>query len=311
MKLGRTVRNSFLLVLILVLTTGAKEYKLYFLGGQSNMEGHGKVEEIPQALNKVVKNVMIFAGNTAKDGAPVDGRGIWARLRPGFGAGFHSDGKKNYYSNQFGPEFTFGIEIAKLFRGKNIAIIKYSRGGSSIDIRAAGVFGCWDPDYNKGNGINQYDHFLATLRNAFSVKDIDGDGEEDVLIPSGIVWMQGESDANLLRTAVVYKKNLKRLMDLIRAALRVDDLPVVIGRISDSHTGKNDCNKVWKYGDIVRAEQENFVKSDVNAAIVRTTDNYKYSDHWHYDTAGYLDLGKQFANAMYELEKNKIKGVLK
>jgi hypothetical protein len=310
MTVSKILKNTFLLILLLSLSSWAKDYKLYFLGGQSNMEGHGTVSEIPRDLNKPVKNVMIFTGNTARDGAPVDGRGIWASLRPGFGAGFKSDGKKNYYSGNFGPEFTFGLEIEKLFPGQNIAIIKYSRGGSSIDIRAADVFGCWDPDYNKGNGVNQYDHFLATLRNAFAVKDIDGDGKEDNLIPSGIVWMQGESDANLLRTAVVYEKNLKRLMNLIRAALRVDDLPVVIGRISDSHTGKNDCNKVWKYGDIVRAEQENFVKHDANAAIVRTTDSYKYSDHWHYDTEGYLDLGKQFAKKMFELEM-KEKGVIK
>ena len=29
-----------------------------------------------------------------------------------------------------------------------------------------------------------------------AVKDINGDGVEDVLVPSGILWMQGESDAD-------------------------------------------------------------------------------------------------------------------
>jgi hypothetical protein len=64
---------------------------------------------------------------------------------------------------------------------------------------------------------------------------IANDGEADTLIPAGIVWMQGESDAALnAEIAERYEANLKRLMDLIRAALRSDDLPVVIGRISDS-----------------------------------------------------------------------------
>jgi hypothetical protein len=280
----------------------AKVYKLYFLGGQSNMEGYGYSNQLPSELDREVKSVMVFTGNSEKDSVEVDGKGVWATLRPVFGVGFKSDGKTNFDSNRFGPEFTFGIKMAELNPDENIAIIKYAKGGSSIDIPAAWIFGCWDPDFNNANGINQYDHFLATLRNAFAIKDIDGDGEDDRLIPAGIVWMQGESDANLLQSAKKYEKNLKRIIDLIRASLRVDDLPVVIGRISDSHTGKNDCGKVWKYGNVVRAEQENFVKKDVNATLVTTTDNYKYSDTWHYDTEGYIDFGKQCAEEMFKLE---------
>lgn len=285
--------------------TNAKVYKLYFLGGQSNMEGFGFREKLPAELNKEFKDIMIFVGNSAEDTADVDGRGIWASTSPGFGVEFRSDGEKNYYSDRFGPELTFGKRMAELNPNGNIAIIKYSRGGSSIDISAAHIFGCWDPDFYSANGVNQYDHFLATLRNALAVKDIDGDGEDDILIPSGIVWMQGESDANLIGSAKKYEKNLKRLMDLIRASLHSDDLPVVIGRISDSHIGKNDCGKVWKFGDVVREEQAYFVKNDVNAALVISTDNYEYSDPYHYDTDGYIDLGNKFAEKMYELEKNK------
>ncbi len=309
MKISNVIKSFVVLLLFLSLNiVNAKNYKLYFLGGQSNMEGYGYSAQLPAELNKEYKGIMIFVGNSAKDSVAVDGRGIWSTLRPVYGVNFKSDGKKNYDSDRFGPEFTFGIEIAELNPNDNIAIIKYARGGSSIDIPAAWIFGSWDPDFNNANGVNQYDHFLATLRNAFDVEDIDGDGEKDTLTPAGIVWMQGESDANLLQSAKKYEYNLKRLMDLIRASLRVDDLPVVIGRISDSHTGKNDCGKVWKFGDVVREEQANFVKNDVNAALVTTTDNYKYSDHWHYDTAGYIDLGKQFAKAMHNLElKNKNK----
>jgi hypothetical protein len=153
-----------------------------------------------------------------------------------------------------------------------------------------------------GKGVNQYDHFLATLRYALRVDDIDGDGENDTLIPAGIVWMQGESDANYtLEIAKRYEDNLKRIMDLIRAALRVDDLPVVIGRISDSGKGEDD-GKVWDHGETVRAAQVAFVKKDGHAELVTATDNYKYSDPWHYDSAGYIDLGRQFAEALVRIE---------
>ena len=284
----------------------ATVYDLYFLGGQSNMDGYGYVEELPPEAAGPVQGVMIFHGNTSPDGAPVDGRGLWAELRPGHGVGYSTDGQTANYSDRFGIELTFARTLEKLDPDANIAIIKYSRGGSAIDRESDTPYGCWDPDYPdaKGTGINQYDHFLATIRNATSVADIDGDGESDTLVPMGIVWMQGESDASTEKTAERYEQNLERLMDLIRAALRVDDLPVVIGRISDSHQyGEKKDSKVWEYGEIVREEQASFVANDPRAALVTSTDNYGYSDPWHYDSAGYLDLGKKFAIAVHGLRE--------
>ena len=183
-------------------------YKLYFLGGQSNMDGFGFVNELPEELNQPVKGVMIFHGNTAPDRGQVDGKGLWSVLCPGHGTGFKSD---------------------------------------------------------------------------------------------GIVWMQGESDGFYSEEiARKYKTNLKRLMDLIRAAFRTDDLPVVIGRISDSN--KDEDGKVWNYGDIIRKAQADFVDKDTKAALVISTDNYQYSDPWHYDTQGYIDLGKKFAEALFNIQ---------
>jgi hypothetical protein len=291
----------FLILIVLAFPVSAKKYKVFYLGGQSNMEGYGTVKELPAELNQPVNGVYIFHGNTAKDGVEVDGKGIWKILEPGHGVGFTSNFSEYKLSDRFGIELTFAQELKKLLPGENIALIKYSRDGSSIHINAAGQFGCWDPDYSDKNGVNQYDHFLATLLNAFTVDDIDGDGEQDELIPAGILWMQGESDGNDKVVAEAYEANLKRLMDLFRAALLTDDLPVVIGRISDS--GNDPDGKVWDYGTIVRQAQEQFVKKDAKAALVTTTDNYKYSDKWHYNSEGYIDFGRQFARLMAGLLK--------
>ncbi len=280
----------------------AKEYKLYFLGGQSNMTGYGYVSELPKEYKHNFKNIMIFEGSSRLDYEEDLGLGIWAILKPGHGVGFESDGISNHYSDRFGLELSFGKMIQELSENKNIAIIKYSRNGSSIDASSAGSFGCWEPNFSDSNRINQYDHFLATVRNAYSVNDIDGDGEDDILIPSGIIWMQGESDAaNTYEVAKKYSKNLHRLINLIRAAFRNDNIPVAIGRITDSQ--KKMKNKIWKYGDIIRNEQELFVNTDHNSILVKSTDNYSYSDKWHYDSDAYIDLGNSFANFIYLLEK--------
>lgn len=305
MKRIKQIGQFLFLIAICSLDAGAKEFSVFYLGGQSNMDGYGYIKELPDALNHPVEGVMMFHGNTSPDGAPVDGKGIWATLQPGHGVGFSSDGKTNKYSNRFGVEHTFAMKMKELNPSLNVALIKYSRGGTSIDISAAANFGCWDPDYSggegAGKGVNQYDHFLATLQHAFPVKDIDRDGEEDVLVPAGILWMQGESDANSKEVAEQYETNLKRMIDLFRAALRVDDLPVVIGRISDS--GKDDDGKVWDFGDIVRNAEADFVKKDACAALVTSTDSYDYSDKWHYDGKGYIDFGQQFALKMNDLLK--------
>jgi iduronate 2-sulfatase len=203
-------------------------------------------------------------------------------------------------------ELTFAQKLREAFPDKKIALLKYSRGGTSIDEAAAGVFGSWDPQFvggeGAGKGVNQYDHFLAAVRNAYAAGDIDGDGEADTLVPKGILWMQGESDGDVSEeSAKRYRAKLGELMNLIRAAFRYDDLPVVIGRISDS--GNDPSGKVWEWGDVIREAQASFAQEDGHAALVGSTDDYGYSDPWHYDSAGYVDLGGKFAEATVELMK--------
>lgn len=277
-------------------------YKLYYLGGQSNMEGFGYVGELPDAAATASPNVMIFTGQMALDNETQGGVGIWQPLEPGFGTGFKTNGETNQLSNRFGPELLFGQTMATQLPGSKIAIIKYALGGSGL---AVGVgYGNWHPDFSDGAGINQYDHFLTTLRNAFERTDIDGDGVVDRLEPAGIVWMQGEADAYDSQAAAdEYQANLTRLMRLLREALGGGDLPVVIGKITDS--GMSDDGTVMDYISTVQEAQAAFVEADSCAAYVTVTDDLAYlSDGWHYDSDGFVRLGTAFAEAMSKLESS-------
>ncbi|PIX14049.1 MAG: hypothetical protein COZ74_04100 [Flavobacteriaceae bacterium CG_4_8_14_3_um_filter_31_8] len=278
--------------------------RLFFLGGQSNMDGFGYNKDLPDSLKTNFENVFIFHGNPAIGGELDGGLGIWEKLKPGHGTGFKSDGKQNRLSDRYGLELSFAKKMKSLYPNDKIAIIKYSRGGTSIDSMAQRKPGCWEPDYNANQGINQYDHFLATIRNAFRERDIDKNGIEDVLMPTGIVWMQGEADTDTKEIANRYLYNLKRLMDLIRASLLTDDLPIVIGKISDSWD-KGD--KVYPYEELVHYAQEEYVKTDKNAAIVRNAKFYKFTDRWHFVSQAYIDLGVSFAEKLYELMNKKKK----
>ena len=283
----------------------AKPVQVFYLGGQSNMEGYGYNSDLPDTLNKQLNDVWIFHGNSVGDNQNNGGIGKWEILKPGHGTGFSFSNNKNKLSKRFGVELSFAKKLRKVFPGEKIALIKYSKGGSALDSMAAGQFGSWEPDFSGTNGLNQYDNFLNTINNAFAIKDIDNDGIEDLLIPSGIIWMQGESDAYYSeKTAASYYTNLKRLMDLIRASLRKDDLPVVIGKISDSWNDED--GKVWDYCELVQYAQEKYAKTDKNAAIVRSTRYYKYCDPWHYTSDAYIDLGNKFAEELIRLmEKNR------
>jgi hypothetical protein len=305
------MRQKFLLfcALVLVSLIGISQnieketFRLFFLGGQSNMEGHGLNTELPDSLSGIIQNVWIFHGFPIGDGNQKGGLGKWDNLKPGNGAGFTSDAVSNKMSHKFGPELSFGKKLQKLYPGEKIALIKYARGGSSIDSMAAREYGSWEIDFRGANGINQFDHFLTTLKGALSSRDIDGNGIEDVLVPSGIIWMQGESDAVITEDiAKRYYSNLKKLMDLMRVVFHDDDLPVVIGKISDS--GMDNYGKTWRYCELVQYAQEGYVRKDKNAAIVRDTKYYGYSDPWHYNSKGYIDLGIKFAEAIYLLNKN-------
>lgn len=276
-------------------------YRLYFLGGQSNMEGYGFADALPEGATAPSRDVMIFVGQPALDNEGQGGVGRWQPLQPGFGTGFRTDGVTNTLSDRFGPELYFGLTMAQHTADAKIALVKYALGGSGL---AEGVgYGNWHPDFSEGAGINQYDHALATLRNALAHPDLDGDGAADRLVPAGIVWMQGEADAHDSQAAAdSYRANIRRLMDLLRAALRVDDLPVVVGKITDS--GMADDGTVMDFIETVQQAQQAFVSEDGCAAYVTVTDGMGYlDDGWHYDTEGFIRLGTAFAEAMRGLEQ--------
>ena len=278
-------------------------YRVYFLGGQSNMDGYGFNKDLPDEIAGAVDGVRIFTGEDVEDGTEGGGEGIWAPLSSGFGVSFSTNGKANTLSDRFGPELTFGHAMAKADQAERIAIIKFSRGGTGL-IDGVSAYGSWDPDYSAKNKRNLYDQALDAIAAAMKAGDIDGDGKKDRLVPAGVVWMQGEADAfeNRKNAATNYERNLSRLMLLIRKAMGDDDLPVVIGRIKDS--GNSPETRVMKFSPQVREAQARFTEQDSCAALVTTTDNFEFIDGWHYRSQDYIALGKGFAEAMQQLEQS-------
>ena len=144
------------------LQDGGKIYHVYFLGGQSNMEGYGRVGHLRGEHAQTHDAIRIFTGNPQGDNGENGGHGRWTALRPGFGQKFSASSERVKRSRYFGPEITFGLEMARLNPDQNIAIIKYARGGSSLAFDAPN-FGTWSPD-RETFGTDRVHEILASGR---------------------------------------------------------------------------------------------------------------------------------------------------
>ena len=294
------VFTFFIIVVLFSCNSSNQEdtWKVYYLGGQSNMDGYGFNDQLPDNLKKRIPNSMIFNGKRDNKGSLNGGIGIWSPVEPGHGNMFQTDGVSNSLSKMFGPELSFAKKMTS--DGVKIAIIKYSFGGTALYPGAG--YGDWHPDQER---INHLDNALSTINNAFDVADINGDGRLDRLIPSGIIWMQGESDAEHSKGASeAYYGNLKNLINLLRASLRNEKLPVIIGKINDSHMTSNG-GPTQPFIKIIHSAQKKITEEDDCASYVTEIESYNFSDDaWHYDSDSFIKMGIAFAKAVKQLEGN-------
>ncbi|TMP48127.1 MULTISPECIES: sialate O-acetylesterase [unclassified Pseudoalteromonas] len=301
MAFGKRKNNVKKLALcgLLAISTQSKadDYLLYFMGGQSNMEGFGFNKDLPAQYEKPVVNTLFFFGNPVADDALNGGKGVWTNLMPGFGTGARSTEHSIILSDRFGPELSFGKRLSEL-TGKKIAIIKYARGGSSIALGASG-FGTWGQNYADNTKINQWDNFQTTVRAALANNDIDGDGVADTLVPAGIIWMQGEADAYHEQASKVYLANLTSLMNDMKMTFGNKELPIILGRIEDS--GKTPETRMMPHIESVWNAQKKYVKSNANAHLVAFDEPVEFiEDKWHYKSNYYIKLGNLFAEKAAE-----------
>ena len=294
------VFTSFIIVILSSCnsSTQVDTWKVYYFGGQSNMDGYGHNSKLPDSLRKKIPNAMIFNGKRDNEGSLKGGIGIWSSVEPGHGYMFETNGNFNSLSRMFGPELSFADKMVE--SGEKIAIIKYSFGGTALYPGAG--YGDWHPDQER---LNHLDNALSTINNSFDVAGINGDGRLDRLIPSGIIWMQGESDAEHSKEgSEAYYGNLKNLINQLRASLRNEKLPVIIGKINDSYMTP-DGKPTQPFIESVHLAQKKFTEEDDCASYVTEIESYNFSDDaWHYDTDGFIKMGIAFAKAVKQLEGN-------
>lgn len=123
---------------------------------------------------------------------------------------------------------------------------------------------------------------------------------EDSFDTVGLIWMQGESDANNGLSAV-YEESFYKLVDRLERDLGREDLYFVIGRINDYARSRPD-NGHWH---AVRAAQVRLGKTKGNAWIDTDDLNGGSADKpdgdIHFPKENAKRLGKRFADKAIEL----------
>jgi hypothetical protein len=256
---------ALLACLALLVAPARATTKVFLLAGQSNMVGAGGAGEgdppIPAPYNVAQPDVQISWMN-----------GGWAALQQGF----------SYEYNSFGPEVSFGYRLHNtLFPADSIYLVKYAVGGTHL----ATEYSEWNP-----NGGTLYNGLKTAVNNA--MQNLTAAGKAPQI--AGMIWMQGESDANNATYAAEYATNLTNFIVSIRHDLNVPNMPFVVGRITTHYDTSPPSGAA-----IVRAA-EMTVPGQVGHASWIDTDDLEQNpaQPWHYGTQGQIDLGIRFANAI-------------
>ena len=113
----------------------------------------------------------------------------------------------------------------------------------------------------------------------------------------GILWHQGESDANAAR-APLYEKRLHGLIERFRTTLKAPDVPFIAGQMGQF------AEKPWSDEmKQVDAVHQSLPKSVANTAFVSAEGLKHKGDQIHFDAESYRELGRRYAKAYEKLTK--------
>lgn len=183
---GKTVKSS------------SPKPMLILMGGQSNMVGQGKIEELEVPPGRPDKIYYINKGLTSRQLAN---------------------------TKNFGPEHSLTKVLSQHFAEdyREIILLKYAIGGSSLLD--------WAPDYSAekaeitGNARfgNMYETFFQYID---SVQELYGTE------PAALLWMQGERDARIPEAGKEYYPNFKKFIESFRERIGEPNLPIIFAKVN-------------------------------------------------------------------------------
>lgn len=176
---------------------------VYLLGGQSNMQGKGDVSAIPEG-EEVVPGVLYYHASVVK-GATLPNV-LYTNVTPtGAAVGW------------VGPEIGFAGRMKQLRPDATMALIKYAVSGTDLAVD-------WCPGSNALDAVHwgtKFSGFVNTVTSGLVA--LAEAGYEPRI--AGMLWQQGEADANVTSYANLYESNLVHFIARVREQFAADISP--------------------------------------------------------------------------------------
>ncbi len=251
---------------------------VYLLAGQSNMVGHGRAAEIPQALRPPHASARSHFVPLDPPGHPrLDRSHVrrWVPLAPGNGE----------FDGGFGLDLSLGHTLAAR-SPRPVALIKCDRGGTSL-------FEHWKPaDFDDPTTLTN----LTLAAAAEAWEQLLDEGLNPRL--AGVVWFQGESDTSVHNPAPDrYGQQLATFFDRVRDELADgESLTKIIFRISPPP--QNDRPHI----ESIRQQLTQLADHDPRARWIDADDLPRVDgDPLHFNGQALLTLGDRAAAALLAL----------
>ena len=268
--------------------SAAETRDLILVAGQSNAVGYdAKPSELP--ADAADKDILFWwrAGDPPPDEFDSTSGDKWTHLQPQPKGNPKTPKFGRQYGNfanadgGFGPEIGLGRALFAKEK-KPLAIVKAAWSGTAMAQD-------WNPA-DAGSGGSCYRALVSETKAAIAAAKAQG----ITLRVRALAWVQGESDANATASAR-YTQALGDLIAALRKDLEAPDLIALLAVNTKFGGGKNSFMP-----KIVEAQQALAAK-DPRCAYVDTA-GATIANTAHFDTAGTLDVGRRFAEALVKFE---------
>lgn len=192
-------------------------------------------------------------------------------------------------SGGFGPELSCARKLAyeaQMGGRKNqLGVVKVAFSGTSVAVD-------WDPTGIDDRGAC-YRALVEEVRAARSAAEAEG----FTVNMRGLLWVQGESDANAI-DAPKYAARLTAMFKQLRHDVGAENLPILTAVNVYFHAGTNEYMPT-----IIAAQKQ--VGHELTRCRYVDTSGATVANKVHFDSAGTIEVGKRFASALLALEDER------
>ena len=258
---------------------GKVEADLWVLAGQSNMQGAGLITKKDKADSRIM--MLTLGGKWIPatqpthrlydfPAPPVFKKKILEKNPALTEEGYQSvvEAAKKTPLGGVGPDLFFAKHVLK-YTGRHIGLIPCAMGGTSMAE--------WDPASKNEGTSSLYGSMLQRIADV-------GGGIK------GLLWYQGESDANPTLQAT-FEKSFLNFVDSVRRDTGIPDLPIIYVQISRFCLENHDGDEPWEQ---IREHQRLAAGKRKNLYVVPAID-LPLDDLIHIGTAGQERLGRRMA----------------